>query len=132
MENTICIILPLVKGFYNMLKKVKCAGISGVCAPHHSGKSHFINSVVSKKYALLDLEENVRLLMSAEEKAILNNMSESSSKELHYFPLCKKYLEQIKKDHRGKKLIVFSSNYDLLVYCGIVDILTYVPNNSLS
>lgn len=132
MENAICIALPIIRAVVGLVKKIKCSSTVGVCAPHYSGKSYFINSVISKKYALLDLESNVELHMKPEEKQLLNSIGENSSKNLHYFPICKKYLEEVKKNHKGKKLIVFSSNYELLEYCGISDIMSFVPSNSLA
>lgn len=132
MENALCVIMPILKATYNILKKIKCSNTIGICAPYYSGKSYFINSVMSKKYALLDLEANVELHMTKEEKDLLTNLGENSSKDLHYFPICKKYLEQIKKNHKGKKLLVFSSNNELLKYCGIYEIFNFVPSNSLA
>lgn len=129
-----CLISPLAHLLIKMVKRIKCGGpVVGICAPHYSGKSYFINSVISKNYALLDLEANVDLHMKPEEKELLKNMgNENSSRNLHYFPIAKKYLDEVKKNHKGKKILVFSSNYDLLEYCGIGNILSYVPSNSLS
>lgn len=129
-----CIVAPLAHILFKLFKKVKCGGpMVGICAPHYSGKSYFINSVNSKKYALLDLEANIDLHMTADERNLLKNLnSENSSRNLHYFPIAKRYLDEIKKNHKGKKILVFSSNYELLEYCGIKYILSYVPSNSLS
>lgn len=133
MENLICILGPLVKGLITAIKKIKCSGDVAICAPHNSGKSYFINSVSSKNYALLDLEENVALHLTEQEKQLLNSLNnDNSSRNLHYFPLCKKYLLDIKKNHKGKKLIVFSSNYELLEYCNLKNIISFIPSNVLA
>ncbi len=127
-----CFIAPLVKMAIEGIKKIKCQGDVAICAPHNSGKSFFINNVSSKKFALLDLEENVALHLSKEEKELLGALDNNSSKNLHYFPLCKKYLQEIKKNHKGRNLIIFSSNFELLEYCGLKKIYSFVPSNSLT
>lgn len=127
-----CFLAPLAKLIWSGIKKIKCPQDVAIVAPHYSGKSFFVNSVSSKKFALLDLEENVRLHLSKEEKELLASLNNNSSYNLHYFPVVKKYLQQIKKDHKGKNLIIFSSNYELLEFCGIKNIMSFVPSNELS
>lgn len=126
-----CLVRPLFSAL-GRLRKVDCGSVSAVVIPRHAGKSTFINSVSSKEYLLLDLEENVRLEMTDAEKEKLQHLVGNSSYNLHYFPICREYLKRIRENHKHKKLVVVCSDLELVKYLRIKKVFCYVPSNGLS
>lgn len=117
------------------LLRVQCLGsMQGICIPRHSGKSTLCNSLDSTEYHIVDLEELCRLQMTDAEKQTLEKMGAQSVKSysLHYFPLARKYLDELRKSHKGKKFLVVASSVELLKYCKIKNIRSYVPSNELT
>lgn len=134
-ETLLCLIKPLIVIITTLYKKINCSKLYGVTIPKHSGKSYLVSMCLGNDTELLDIEANVSLSLTEAEKETLKSFeSSNSSYNLQYYPLCRKYLEQVRKDFKNKNIIVFSSNYDLLVYCGVAksNIKTYVPSNDLS
>jgi hypothetical protein len=134
-EALLCLIKPLVVIVTTLYQKVNCSRLYGVCIPKHSGKSYLVSMCLGDNIELLDLEANLNLHLTESEKETLKSFeSSNSSYNLHYYPLARKYLEEVRKNFKHKNIMVFSSNYDLLVYCGVSksNIKTYVPSNDLS
>ena len=106
----------------------------GICIPRYSGKSTLCNSLDSTEYHIVDLEQLCQLQMTEAEKQTLEKMSAQSVKSysLHYYPLAKKYLDELRKSHKGKKFLVVASSVELLKYCKIKTIRSYVPSNALT
>jgi hypothetical protein len=130
-ENLGCLISPVILILSKLFKNVKCPQVVAVVVPRFGGKSNFIQSVSSNDYLLLDLEENVKMMMSDNEKAQLESLQGSNSFNLHYFPLVNKYLKSVIADHPNKNILVFVSSLDLAKYCGIKTIQAFVPSSSL-
>lgn len=135
MDSLICLVRPLLMGLKAIFKKVDCGKIEAVVAPRFSGKSHLVSQAIGKKYKLLDLEENIKLHLTADEKQMLSSFeSSNASYNLHYYPLVKKYLIELRKNWKHQNLLIFSSDYELLKYCGMSDsqINVFIPSNSLA
>ncbi len=132
MESLSCVIGPAFGVFKFLFKRIKCPQIVAVCVPRFSGKSTFINSVSSNEYLLLDLEANVKLVMTDEERNQLQSLQGNPSYDLHYKPIAKKYLDRIREEHKGKSILIFVSSLELAEYCGIKKVFTYVPSQTLS
>lgn len=134
-DSLICLVRPMLKLVKILFNKVDCGSIIAICAPRFSGKSHLISQTIGKKYKLLDLEQNIMLHLTSDEKQMLTSFESSNeSYNLHYYPLCKKYLVELKKNWKHKALIIFSSDFELLKYCGLTDdkINVFIPSNSLA
>lgn len=131
-EALSCLVGPVIGLVKLVFKKSKCPQIVAVCVPRFSGKSTFINSVSSNDYLLLDLEANVKLVMTDEEKTQLQSLQGNPSYDLHYKPIAKKYLDKIREEHKGKSIIVFVSSLELCKYCGIKKVHTFIPSQSLT
>lgn len=135
MSEVLCLLKPFFILGAKALMKVKCpSGMVGVCAPRHAGKSTLIHSTESTEWELVDLEELVKLSLTEQEKKTLESLNGQNVKaySLHYKPLAKKYLQQLKKQHKGKRFLVFASDIETLKYCGIATIHSWVPSNSLA
>lgn len=126
-----CLARPLFS-VLGKLKKVDCGSVNAVVLPRCAGKSTFINSVSSKDYLLLDIEENLKLELSEAERSKLQSLVGNSSYNLHYFPLARDYLKKIRENHKHKRLVIFCSDLELVKYLGIKNVFTYVPSNGLS
>lgn len=132
MAELLCLIRPLLSGIGSLLKKATCNRVVAVVLPRHCGKSTFINSISVGDTLLLDIEENVQLEMSEAERSKLQNLSGNASYNLHYFPICRDYLNKVKTNHKFKKIIVLCSDLELCKYLGISAVFTFVPSNSLA
>lgn len=126
-----CLIGPAISILISLFKRIKCPKIQAVVIPKFSGKTSFINTVNSNELLLLDLEANVKLTMTADEQAQLDKLT-GQSFNLHYFPICKAYLNDIIKKNPGKSFVVFVSSIDLAKYCQIKSIHSFVPCSELS
>lgn len=133
-SEMLCFIMPIIRGILSAVRHIRCgADIYGVIVPRKSGKSMFVSQISSSKYCLIDLDENIKVILSTEEQAKIDKLNETSRK-LHLFPLCKKYVAELRKQHRDKKLIILSSSLELVEYCGIhkKDIYNFSPSATLS
>lgn len=130
-ENLACIATPILLGLSKIFKSVKCNHLVAVVVPRFGGKSSFIQSVSSNNYLLLDLEENVKMMMSDNERLQLESLQGSNSFNLHYFPLVNKYLKDIVENHPNKNILVFVSSLDLAKYCKIKTVNAFVPSSNL-
>lgn len=131
-EAALCLVRPVLNALGSLLKKMTCNSVVAVVLPRHCGKSSFINSITAKDSLLLDIEENVQLEMSEGERTKLQTLSGNASYNLHYFPICRDYLNKVKKNHKFKKIIVLCSDLELCRYLGISAVFTFVPSNSLA
>lgn len=133
-SEMLCFLLPIVRAAVSFVRHIRCgADIYGVIIPQKSGKSSFVSQISSSKYCLIDLDENIKVVLSSEEQAKIDKLNETSRK-LHLFPLAKKYVKELRQQHRDKKLIILSSSLELVEYCGIhkKDIYNFSPSNTLS
>lgn len=121
--------VPLIAKYIKRKRAQKKDKISAVVIPRYCGKSSFINEVSSEKYLLFDLEANVNFKMTDNERNQLESMKANSSYRLHYYPICKKYFEEVKINHKDKNIIIFCSDVDLVHYCGINNIHAFVPSS---
>lgn len=131
MEFLTCVVSPVLFLMGKMCKNIKCPKVVAVVVPRFGGKSTFIQSVSSNNYLLLDLEENVKMMMTDSEKSQIESLQGSNSFNLHYYPLVKKYLKSIVLDHPNKNIVVFVSSLDLAKYCEIKTINAFVPSSNL-
>jgi hypothetical protein len=129
-ESLACLVGPVI-ALLKAFGKVKCPHMAGVVIPRYAGKTTFTQSITSNDYLILDLEENVKMMMSENEKAQLLSLQGSPSFNLHYYPLCLKYLDEIRANHKGKSIIVFLSSLELAQYCKIKTLHTYIPCSKL-
>lgn len=132
MSEYICILLPIVK----FLSKIKCrySSLSAVVSPRKSGRTELVKSLEDKRYILLDLDSSVKMEMTNEETQKLNQLerdNESTSYNSFYYPLCKRYLQKLKKNFKKKNIIVFSSDPELVKYLEISNVLYLSPSNKL-
>lgn len=129
LSTLLCFLRPI----YSILTKIRCnsGSLSAIVIPRFSGKSTFVSTVCSKEYLLLDIESNIQLSLTEEEKSRLNSLVGNSSFNLHFYPLAKAYLTNIQQNHKNRKIIVVSSDLELVKYLGIKYILAYVPTNTL-
>lgn len=114
--------------------KIKCNIIQGVVIPSKGGCSKLVDSVaVSDKYVVLDLNENIKLNLNPDELKLFESIDRNNASfTIHIFPLYKKYIEKVKKDFKGKQIIVLASSAKELEYCGINRIHIYIPNTEFS
>lgn len=132
MSEYICII----SGILSLLSRIKCkwTRVSAIVAPKRSGKTELIKQLEHKDFILLDLESCIRLEMSNDELSKLSQLEknfEETSYNAFYYPVCKRYLNKIKKDFKRKSIIVFSSDANLIQYLGISNVLYLSPSNKL-
>jgi hypothetical protein len=128
----VCLLSPLI----GLLSKIKCRFIRyhGIVLPKKSGKTHLSKVLEKKDWILLDIENSVKLHLSAEEQNKLTALQDSGEKQSYdsfYYPICKKHFEQLKKDFKKKSIIILSSDAELLKYLNISNILHLAPSNKL-
>lgn len=131
-DALLCLVRPLLSGVVKLISGATCNKVVAVVVPRYCGKSHFVNSISADSTLLLDLEENITLQLSADEKEKLQSLVGNSSYNLHYFPICKKYLEETKKNHKFKRIVIFVSDLSLVKYLGIKEVHTFIPSNTLT
>lgn len=133
-SEMLCFLVPIIRTTISFIRHIKCgADIYGIIIPQKSGKTSFVSQISSSKYCLIDLDENIKVVLTSEEQDKIDKLNETSRK-LHLFPLAKKYVKELRTQHRDKKLIILSSSLELVEYCGInkKDIYNFAPSNSLS
>jgi hypothetical protein len=128
----VCLLTPLI----GLLSKIKCRFIRyhGIVIPKKSGKTHLSKVLEKKDWILLDIENSVKLHLSADEQNKLNVLQDAGEKQSYdsfYYPLCKNHFESLKKDFKKKSIIVLSSDAELLKYLNISNILHLAPSNKL-
>ncbi len=133
-STLMCILTGGVSLLYRACKSVKCGNIKCIVIPTKCGKSTLIGNLTDFNFKILDLEENALLSLSQEERDKLNQMKGNSSFNLHYYPLVKKYLDNIKENFKHNNLLIFCSDIELAKYCGITkkNIYSFVPSNRLT
>lgn len=130
----LCIIAPIVKTIVKVMKGIKCNGIYGVVLPKKCGKTELAKAFESDKYLILDLESSIKLHMTQEQLQKLQQLEnnfEQTSYNSFYYPVAKEYIQNMKKNFKKKKIIVFHSDPELLEYVGITNTLYLCPNNKL-
>lgn len=128
----VCLLSPLVA----LLSKVKCrfSRVNGIVIPRKSGKTHLAKVLEKKNYIILDIENSVKLHISNDELRKLEelqNSHETQSYNNYYFPICRKFFNQLQKDFKHKSFLVLSSDPELLKYLGVKNILYLTPSNKL-
>jgi hypothetical protein len=117
-------------------KKCLCNKIVGIVVPSKSGTTQLVNSLnLTDESIVLDLSENIKLTLNEKELEMFNTINrQSPSYMIHILPLYKRYFEQIKKDFKGRRIILVSSNSKELEYCGIAKKLihSFVPNSEFT
>lgn len=131
-SELLCLVRPALTVLSKIFKSIKCHQVVAIVSHHKAGKSHFINNVQSKDWLLLDLEENVKMNMTDAEKDHLNKFVGNSSFNVHYYPKCAQYLQQVEANHKNKSIIVFCSDLDLVKYLKIKTVYSFAPSNNLS
>jgi predicted lipase len=131
-SELLCLVRPILGVLSKIFKSIKCHQLVAIVSHHKSGKSHFINSVQSKDWLILDLEENVKINLNDGERDHLNKFNGNTSFSVHYYPLCKKYLDSVEANHKGRNIIVFCSDLDLVKYLKIKQVYSFAPSNNLS
>lgn len=132
MSDLVCLIRPVLSVLSKFIKSIRCHQLVAIVSHHKAGKSHFINSIQSKDWLILDLEENVKMNLTENEKVHLNKFIGNSSFNIHYYPKCREYLDDVEKNHKNKNIIVFCSDYDLVKYLKIKTVYCFAPSNNLS
>jgi hypothetical protein len=126
-----CLFRPLLN-FLGKAKNINCGSLTAIIIPRFSGKSTLISSVVSRTHLLLDIEENVKLELTEQEKVKLNSLVGNSSFNLHYYPIVRDYILKVRNNHKHKKIVIVCSDIELVKYLNIKNHFCYVPSNSLT
>ncbi len=117
-------------------KKCLCNKILGIVVPSKSGTTQLVNSLnLTDDCVILDLAENIKLTLNEKELEMFNTLNrQSPSYMIHILPLYKRYFEKIKKDFKGKRIILVSSNSKEIEYCGVAKKLihSFVPNTEFT
>lgn len=117
-------------------KKCLCNKILGVVIPSKSGASHLTNGLnLTDDCVILDISENIKFTLNDKELEMFNTLDRQSPSYLvHVMPLYRRYFEKVKKDFKGRRIILVSSNSKELEYCGIKKnaIHSFVPNTDFS
>lgn len=132
-----CLFSLGVSMFVRLLKKkCLCNKILGIVVPSKAGTTQLINSLaLTDEVVILDLAENIKLTLNDKELEMFNTLNrQSPSYMIHVMPLYKRYFEQIKKDFKGKRILLVSSNSKEIEYCGIAKkkIHSFVPNSDFT
>ena len=116
LSNIGCCFLTLL---LNKIKNFGCRNFYGLLMP--IGKSH-----LSK---LLNDNPNV-IILDIENK--IQKLNQSKELEISEFPTFKNFFQEFKQSFKRSKILVLSSNYNLLKYIGIRrdKIMCYVPSES--
>jgi hypothetical protein len=117
-------------------KKCLCNKVLGIIVPSKAGTTQLVNSLnLTDDCVILDLAENIKLTLNEKELEMFNTLNrQSPSYMIHILPLYKRYFEQIKKDFKGKRIILVSSNSKEIEYCGVNKKLihSFVPNSEFT
>ena len=103
-----------------------------VCAlvmPKKSGKTRLsanLRSVEGKvKTLIVDLNEVIESKLKDEEHDNNNNHT------VRYYPIAKKYVDELKANFPHHRILVLCDDYDLTQHLGIVDVISYLPRLNL-
>lgn len=117
-------------------KKCLCNKVLGVVIPSKSGATQLTNGLnLTDDCVILDISENIKFTLNEKELEMFNTLDRQSPSYLvHVMPLYRRYFEKVKKDFKGRRIILVSSNSKELEYCGIKKgaIHSFVPNSEFS
>lgn len=117
-------------------KKCLCNKILGIVIPSKSGATNLTNGLnLTDDCVILDISENIKFTLNEKELEMFNTLDRQSPSYLvHVMPLYRRYFEKVKKDFKGRRIILVSSNSKELEYCGIKKkhIHSFVPNSEFS
>ena len=106
--------------------------ITGVVLPEKCGKSTLCNSLTSQRVSLIDLDEIIKSSSeNADKLTRLKHKGEYSTITLLILKEAVELLDQIKQVHKYKRLVLISSNTELLDALHIPK-KCYVPSNTMS
>lgn len=119
-----CIISGILSIAFRLLASVSCnfRQLKGIVLPKGSGKTFLTSKLDAKQFVVVDIDDLGVLGLSPDElakynKAIADNNANSAN--IIIFPKAKEYIVNLQKQFETKKLLIISSNRDLLKYVGV-------------
>jgi hypothetical protein len=135
-EAVVCGFLNFIPRVFQFIANINCNRVIGVVLPKASGKSCVARDFIKDKQTdIIDIESVVRLTIDNETLKKLDELKgkkEMTSYNTMFYPICKNYIDNIRKNFKNKKLIVLSSDRTLLKYCGTEKTFVFVPSNEFS
>jgi hypothetical protein len=132
--EVVCSLFAIVPKVFKFISNINCDRTIGCVIPVASGKT----TITSRFYCdettvLLDLESSVRLSLTNEQLAKLDELKknhETTSYNSMFYISCRDYIKSQKKNFKDKRFIVFSSDKKLLKYIGCKTVLVFSPSDA--
>jgi hypothetical protein len=128
-EGISCLFGGLVKLVRYLWETATCNTVESIILL--TGKTSLVKQLQARDGSLVcDWEEHLRMQVSAEDaKRITDLESRGESASLILYPLAKKALTDLKKDFRFKRIILVSSDLNMMKYLGIKPTLILTPSS---
>lgn len=119
-----CLVSGILSLVVRLLSSVSCnfRQLKGIVLPKGSGKTYLTAKLDSKAYVVVDIDDLGVIGLSPDELKkyeVANAENNQNSANIIIFPKAKSYVVNLQKQFENKKLIIISSNRELLKYVGV-------------